>query len=27
MWEYYLTDPGVEPDPAKWQTLVVWPVD
>ena len=26
MWEYYLTDPGVEPDPAKWQTLVVWPV-
>jgi effector-binding domain-containing protein len=27
MWEYYLTDPGVEPDPAKWRTLVVWPVD
>jgi effector-binding domain-containing protein len=26
MWEYYLTDPGVEPDPSKWQTLVVWPV-
>ncbi len=26
MWEYYLTDPGAEPDPAKWQTLVVWPV-
>ena len=25
MWEYYLTDPAVEPDPAKWQTLVVWP--
>jgi AraC family transcriptional regulator len=26
MWEYYLNDPGAEPDPAKWQTLVVWPV-
>ena len=26
MWEYYLSDPGAEPDPAKWQTLVVWPV-
>ncbi|SDP28262.1 effector-binding domain-containing protein [Arthrobacter sp. ok909] len=26
MWEYYLSDPGAEPDPSKWQTLVVWPV-
>ena len=26
MWEYYLSDPETEPDPAKWQTRVVWPV-
>ena len=26
MWEYYLSDPGTEPDPARWKTLVVWPV-
>ena len=26
MWEYYLSDPEAEPDPAKWQTRVVWPV-
>ncbi len=26
MWEYYLSDPGTEPDPAAWKTLVVWPV-
>jgi AraC family transcriptional regulator len=26
MWEYYLSDPGAEPDATKWQTLVVWPV-
>lgn len=26
MWEYYLTDPSVEPDPEKWLTKVVWPV-
>ena len=26
MWEYYLTDPEAEPDPAKWQTRVCWPV-
>jgi AraC family transcriptional regulator len=26
MWEYYLSDPEKEPDPAKWQTRVVWPV-
>jgi effector-binding domain-containing protein len=25
MWEYYLSDPEKEPDPAKWQTRVVWP--
>jgi effector-binding domain-containing protein len=26
MWEYYLTDPAAEPDPATWKTLIVWPV-
>ena len=26
MWEYYLSDPATEPDPAMWKTLVVWPV-
>ncbi|GAP53815.1 transcription activator, effector binding protein [Arthrobacter sp. Hiyo6] len=26
MWEYYLSDPAAEPDPATWRTLVVWPV-
>ncbi len=26
MWEAYLTDPESEPDPAKWQTQVYWPV-
>jgi effector-binding domain-containing protein len=26
MWEYYLSDPAAEPDPAAWKTLVVWPV-
>ncbi len=26
MWEFYLSDPGQEPDPAKWQTRVVWPI-
>ena len=25
MWESYLTDPGNEPDPATWRTLIVWP--
>lgn len=26
MWEYYLTDPEQQPDPATWQTRVVWPL-
>ena len=26
MWEFYLSGPGVEPDPLKWQTRVVWPI-
>jgi effector-binding domain-containing protein len=26
MWEEYLTDPEQEPDPAKWQTRIVFPV-
>ncbi|HMO11186.1 MAG TPA: GyrI-like domain-containing protein [Actinotalea sp.] len=26
MWESYLSDPAVEPDPAAWRTLIVWPV-
>lgn len=25
-WEVYWTDPGIEPDPAKWRTQIVWPV-
>lgn len=25
MWEYYLTDPEVQPDPQQWQTRVIWP--
>ena len=25
-WEVYWTDPGLEPDPAKWRTRVIWPV-
>lgn len=25
-WESYLTDPGTEPDPAKWRTQILWPV-
>lgn len=25
-WEEYWTDPGMEPDPSKWRTRVVWPV-
>lgn len=26
MWEFYLSDPGTEPDATKWLTRVVWPV-
>ena len=26
MWEYYLSDPAAEPDPAVWKTLIIWPV-
>lgn len=26
MWEYYLTDPAAEPDPATWRTRVLWTV-
>lgn len=26
-WEQYLTDPGEEPDPAKWRTQVVYPLE
>lgn len=25
-WEEYVTDPGAEPDSAKWETRVYWPV-
>lgn len=25
-WELYVTDPGAEPDPQKWQTEVIWPI-
>ena len=25
-WEFYLTDPNVEPDTSKWLTKIVWPV-
>jgi AraC family transcriptional regulator len=26
-WEVYLTDPGELPNPAEWQTEVIWPTD
>jgi effector-binding domain-containing protein len=26
MWESYLTDPGEQPDPSQWQTLIVIPL-
>jgi effector-binding domain-containing protein len=26
MWEYYLTDPGTEPDPGNWLTRIVQPL-
>ena len=25
-WESYLTDPGKEPNPAKWKTELLWPI-
>lgn len=25
-WEIYWTDPGIEPDPTKWRTQILWPV-
>ena len=25
-WEMYLTDPGLEPDPSKWKTELMWPI-
>ncbi len=27
MWEIYLTDPESEPDPAKWQMMVYYPIN
>ena len=26
MWEIYWTDPGIEPDPKKWRTQLIWPI-
>lgn len=26
LWEVYWTDPGIEPDPTKWRTQVLWPI-
>lgn len=26
MWEFYLSDPEKQPNPATWQTRVVWPI-
>lgn len=25
-WEFYITDPGEEPDPARWKTELIWPI-
>ena len=25
-WEVYMTDPGVEPDPQKWRSLIYWSI-
>ena len=27
MWECYLSDPVVEPDPSTWRTKIVWPIE
>ncbi len=26
-WEIYWTDPGIEPDPARWRTQILWPIE
>ena len=26
MWESYLTDPELEPDPGRWRTSITWPL-
>jgi effector-binding domain-containing protein len=26
-WESYWTDPGLEPDPKKWRTQIMWPIE
>jgi effector-binding domain-containing protein len=26
-WELYWTDPGLEPDPNKWKTELMWPIE
>jgi effector-binding domain-containing protein len=26
MWECYLSDPRIEPDPATWRTRIIWPI-
>jgi effector-binding domain-containing protein len=26
-WELYWTDPGLEPDPSKWKTELMWPIE
>jgi effector-binding domain-containing protein len=25
-WEVYLSDPGLEPDPTRWKTELMWPI-
>lgn len=27
MWESYLSGPGAQPDPATWQTRILWPIE
>jgi effector-binding domain-containing protein len=26
-WEVYMTDPGIETDPKKWKTQILWPIE